>query len=171
MNAFDLGKEIKTKNLTFKLTIPTYANLRGKAIGFNINDIQWNEVKFLNEEGKLHEDMNTIPNNTGGIYTFIIKSDVLPEIAAYLVYVGRAQYSGTSQNLKKRCRSYLKDKRLGIDTMRRTWGQHLYIRYTALNDNELIRDLEDYLIESLLPVYNSAIRDPIIKAAVKSFDR
>lgn len=169
MDAFELRKEIKAKTLNFKLTIPTYAQSKGKVVGFKLDELQWQEVKFLNEEGGLHQDMSKLPNNSGGIYTFIIKSDVLSEIATYLVYVGRAQYTGTSYSLRSRCRQYLKDKRVSIEQMRRTWGQHIYIRYTLLDDNELIRDLEDYLIESLLPVFNSDIKDPIIKDANKAF--
>lgn len=169
LDAFNLGGQIKMKSIEFNLAVPTYAELKGKMLGFNIDNLHWTEVKFLDHNGNLHQDMNTIPNNIGGIYTFRIKSDVLPGLANYLVYVGRAQHNRQSYGLKSRCRSYLNDNRKSIERMRRTWGQHLYISYVPLNDNELIRDLEDYLIESLLPVFNSDIKNPTIRSAVGMF--
>lgn len=49
------------------------------------------------------------------------------------------------------------------------WGPYLYITYTALSDNELIVDLEKWLIASVLPVYNPLIDDVEVKEPKKMF--
>lgn len=153
----------------FQLGIPTRTTPTGKAEDFNLNDLSWREVKFMDDSGELHSDMSTIPNDRGGIYIFRVKSDLLPEIINYTLYIGRALYTGTGYSLRKRCRSYHKDDRRSIDKMRHYWGSHLYISYSVIDDNELIEDLEKYLIAAILPVYNAQIDDVEVKSARRAF--
>lgn len=129
---------------------------------------QWEETKFLDFDGNLHGGMDTIPDNKGGIYVFVVKSNIIPSTHMYLLYVGRA-LNTSSQNLRKRCREYIKDKRPKIERMVNTWGNYLYIRYLPLENNSLIEKLEIELINKLLPPFNERIPDMDLQAAVKAF--
>ncbi|WP_243388502.1 hypothetical protein [Bacillus kexueae] len=169
MNAFEKHEYLSARKEHFQLSIPTIAPRRGKAVGYDINQLSWNEVKFLKDDGTLHDDMSTIPNDTGGIYIFRIKSDLIPNVINYTMYIGRAQYNNGTYSLRSRCRRYITDTRLSIQKMINYWGPYLYISYTTIDDNELIVDLEKFLIASVLPVYNPEIDEVEIKEAKRMF--
>jgi hypothetical protein len=169
MDAFDKHEYLSVRKEHFQLAIPTIAPRRDKAIGYDINQLNWNEVKFLNDAGELHDDMSSIPNDVGGIYIFRIKSDILPNIINYTMYIGRAQYNNGNYSLRARCRRYKNDPRMSIRKMIKYWGPYLYVSYTTLSDNELIVDLEKFLIASVLPVYNPAIDEVEVKEAKRMF--
>lgn len=129
----------------------------------------WNEVKLLDSNGHKNSQMNTIPNNTGGIYLFLAKTHILPESHMYLMYVGRAHCTAT-QNLRKRCCRYpTEEKRPKIQRMVQQWGQYLYVKYLPLRDNRKIDTIEAELINKILPPFNDEIPDQNISAAVKAF--
>ncbi len=166
---FELYEYLAARKEHFQLAIPTVVTPEGKAQHFDLNSLTWNEVKFMNDDGELHEDMSTIPNDKGGIYIFRVKSDLLPEIINYAIYIGRAQYNNATYSLRARCRRYHKDTRVGVRKMRNYWGEHLYISYSTIDDNELIVDLEKFLISSILPVYNAQIDDVEVREARNAF--
>lgn len=140
-------------------TLPFLLNPDGEWDSFNPNyqhilDNDWQEVKFLNAtEDQLNDAISTIPNNTGGIYTFIIKPNIISDVHLYIVYIGRVQLTIT-QNLRKRIREYFCDTRPLVMLMREMWGKYLYVRYLPLTDNEQIRELEKELIRVILPPCN-----------------
>jgi len=122
---------------------------------------KWHEVKFLDSSGDvLHDSMNSIPNDTGGIYVFVAKPNIIPDIHQYILYIGRAQCT-KSQNLKKRCREYLNGNRPQIFEMVALWGEYLYIKYLPLSDNDIIKKLEDELIRAIDPPCNTRYPDKI----------
>lgn len=169
MSEVDLAVNLLKTKLTFHL----YHGLWSKFDfnHFNINDVEFKETKFLNEPGEaMHEDMNALPSNKGGIYFFYIRSGVVVN-SDYLVYIGRAWIT-ESQNLKKRCRSYFQTypgSRAKINRMIKEWGPYLYLRYIELDNNEIITELEKKLINSMLPPFNDEIPDKETKDAVKAF--
>lgn len=132
----------------------------------------WSEVKFLDENGNLNNSIMSLPNNAGGIYLFVAKPNLIPDSHYYLLYVGRA-HSTATQNLRKRCREYIKElnenKRPKIHRMLSGWGEYLYIRYLPLNDNNEIDRIEAELINKILPPFNDQIPDKEIRDAVKAF--
>ena len=70
----------------------------------DFNDIvnygEWKEIKFLNDSAtEINKSIKTVPNNTGGIYFFILKPDIVPCVHKYILYVGRVQCTKT-QNLR-----------------------------------------------------------------------
>lgn len=153
MELFDMCCKIKTHTLPFVL------NPDGEWDTFDphyqtILDNAWQEVKFLNETGdQLNNAIRTIPNDTGGIYTFIIKPNIISDIHLYIAYIGRVQ-STTTQNLRKRIREYFRDTRPLVMLMREMWGKYLYVRYLPLTDNDYIKGLEEELIRVILPPCN-----------------
>lgn len=114
----------------------------------------WKEVKFLNDDASgLNSDINTVPKDCGGVYVFVLKGGIIPDIHMYIMYIGRAQFTDY-QNLNKRLHEYLNDSRPKIRQMRETWGQYLFIRYLPLSDNNTIKELEEELLRVIIPPCN-----------------
>lgn len=153
MELLDMCCKMKTHTLPFLL------NPDGEWDTFDsdyqhVLDNDWQEVKFLDETGdRLSDEIRMIPNNTGGIYTFIIKPNIISDVHLYIVYIGRVQSTAT-QNLRKRIREYFCDTRPLVVLMREMWGKYLYVRYLPLADNDQIRGLEEELIRVILPPCN-----------------
>jgi len=130
---------------------------------------RWTEVKLLNADGSKHPELSSIPNDKGGIYLIIAKSNILLESHIYLMYIGRAHCT-TSQNLRKRCSQYPTEKeRPKVTRMIRQWGQYLYIRYLPMEDNIIIDKIEAELINKILPPFNDVIPDQQLRDLVKAF--
>ncbi|OMF34935.1 hypothetical protein [Paenibacillus peoriae] len=166
MDEVDLIDKMKNTEIKFKLCPELW----------NKEELDWSEFtffekKFLNDDvTAMHQSMDDIPSNTGGIYLFFIRPGIIPNFD-YLVYIGRAQYT-SGQNLKKRCRSYFQKypkERPKINWMIREWGPYLHIKYIELTDNDTIKDLEKKLINSLIPPFNDEIPNKTIKRAVDAF--
>lgn len=116
---------------------------------------KWHEIKFLNDDDlAINEAISTVPNDKGGIYLFILKPDIVPDVHKYILYVGRVKCT-PRQNLRKRFREYVTDTRSDIENMRETWGKQLYIRYLPLSDNNIITNLETELIRVIIPPCNT----------------
>lgn len=170
--AFPLGEQIKLHTFDFKL----YPKLWND---FSVEEeimlkLEWGETKFLNEDGTdFSDEVKNFPIDSGGIYLFIIKSNVLKGISEYLAYIGRAQFT-ENHNLRVRCKRYLtqyinENERPKITTLMNYFKDHLYIRYTKVSSNELIIKLEAELINSLLPPFNDEIPNKIVRQAVNAF--
>ncbi len=171
--AFDLGDEINKHKVSFRLHPVLWDSFIFER--FNLYEYEWKEVKLLNDNADdLHESVNSLPRDKGGIYLFMIKSSVLPKSSEYLVYVGRAQLTG-EQNLRDRIKQYYykyykHKERPKITRLIDSWGANLYVRYIELVDNDAIVDLEARLINSLLPPFNDEIPEKTIRHAVQAFN-
>lgn len=170
--AFHLGEQIKLHTFEFKLCPQLWSE-------FNVEDniinaLEWNETKFLNDDGNdFSDEVKNLPNDSGGIYIFIIRCHVLKEISEYLAYIGRAQFT-ESHNLRVRCKRYLtqylnEKERPKITTLINYYKDHLFLRYTKVPDNDLIVRLEAELINSILPPFNDEIPDKIVRQAIDAF--
>lgn len=128
----------------------------------------WQEVKFLNDDcSGLNSSISNVPNDSGGIYIFILRGGIIPYSHDYIMYIGRAKYTD-SQNLRKRVKEYLNDDRPKIMRMRETWGKSLYIKYLPLKDNKIISELEEELIRVIIPPFNEEYSPKIIRQAKKA---
>lgn len=170
--AFPLGEQIKLHTFDFRL----YPKLW---VDFDIEDeiieaLEWTETKFLNDDGTdFSDEVKNLPVDSGGIYIFIIKSNVLKGISEYLAYIGRAQFTD-NHNLRVRCKRYLslylnEKERPKITTLMNYFKNHLFLRYTKVSDNELIVRLEAELINSLLPPFNDEIPNKVVRQAINAF--
>lgn len=171
-DAFSIGEKIRLHTFDFKLYPKLWDDF---SVGVEIMDsLEWQETKFLNDEGTdFSDEVKNMPNDSGGIYMFIIKSKVLKGISEYLAYIGRAQYTD-NHNLRVRCKRYLtqyinEKERPKITTLMSYFKDHLFLRYVKVPNNELIVLLEAELINSLLPPFNDEIPDKIIRQAVDAF--
>jgi hypothetical protein len=168
MNAFlDTGTDILIHTVHFKL-VP---NLWRK-FSLDISDLNWTEMKYLKNDTEIHDDIKKVSNKAGGIYLFYIRCPILANNSEYLVYVGRCK-STQHQNLRKRLREYNIEKillnRPKIKRMRTYWAEYLTVKYVELTDNQKIEEIEDKLIDSLLPPFNSKITNVDTSKAVKAF--
>lgn len=163
---FDMCTEIKTHKLTFVLNPNRVWDTFNKEFVGIVNK-KWNEIKFLNTSGaEINPQLNSlVPNDCGGIYIFTLRTDIIPEIHRYILYVGRVKKTD-NQNLRKRINEYYKDNRPKITLMREIWGKDLYVRFLPLNDNDVIERLEEELIRIIVPPCND--RYPgVINSAIK----
>lgn len=169
MEEIDLGEKINNTKITFRLSPDLWSTF--DFMHFNLSTITFKEVKFLSETNDdLHPDMNSLPNDKGGIYFFYIRSVIIPN-TDFLVYIGRAWYT-EYQNLRKRVRSYFQkypNERPKINRMIKYWGPYLYVRYIEISNNEIINELEEKLINTNIPPFNDKIPDKRIKEAVSAF--
>jgi len=165
--AIDMCKKIKDKKLTFVLNPDDVWEKFDNSLKPIIN-CNWQEVKFLDDSCQvLHSSMSSLPSDSGGIYIFILKPEIVPNTHLYILYIGRAKNT-PHQNLRKRCSQYIKDTRPKICIMRDSWGKNLFIRYLPLKDNDIIDRLEKELIKSIFPPCNDDYPDKVIKMAMKS---
>lgn len=117
----------------------------------------WMEFKyFVDGTNQINPAISNVPNDCGGIYIFLIKPNVIPDIHLYLAYIGRARNT-PYQNLRKRVREYASEnERPKIVTMKRFWSPYLYVQYLPLpaESNDCIDELEKELIKTILPPFN-----------------
>lgn len=130
---------------------------------------QIKEIKFFNDDlSSIHEDITELPTDKGGIYFFILKNKVLPDLSTQIMYIGRARNT-EHQNLRKRCREYFTKyyqsyyERPHIHIMLKNWADHLYLNFIELTDNDEIDSLEEKLINSIVPPFNHDIPNTQIK--------
>lgn len=160
MNVVDMCRREKELTLDFQLNIDKW-----KTIDPNIKNIvsrQWKNIKFLNQNGTgINEEIDTVPDDKGGVYIFMLKPEIIPDLHMYLMYIGRVRKrSGFS--LQKRCRSYFRDDRVKIAYMREMWGEELYFYYLPLEDDDVIERVERELIRVIIPPCNSQIPDQYV---------
>jgi hypothetical protein len=97
----------------------------------------WRKVKF-NAKG-----IAKLPNDKSGLYSFLVQP------------IGET----TKQSLRERCADYLpeakkKKARVPIRSMVRKWSDHLWLYFAAVDDKDLIKKLEEDLIEAYIPPFN-----------------
>lgn len=172
--AFKLGEELNNRKVEYILYNKMWTNFNYPTI--NLSFANWTAIKYLNSTGSAFtKTINTIPNNTGGLYLFFIKCNVITGITEYPFYIGRAQYSKT-QNLRKRVKEYFQkysknDERPMIYRMFEYWSKDLYVAYYPLKTNKSIISIEKDIINSLLLPMNDQIPDTNIRKAVKAFSK
>lgn len=170
--AFILSDHIKTHQIVYVHSPLLWQNLDRNTID-RVQPV-WTEVKFLNDVGDdISDDVKALPDNSGGIYIFIIKCDILPTTTEHLAYIGRAQYSA-NHNLRVRCRKYYyeyfqENGRPKITRMIAKWGNNLHLKYATIASNNDIVELEAQLINSILPPFNDQIPEKKIRQAVNAF--
>ncbi|MCD4663839.1 MAG: hypothetical protein K8R68_01135 [Bacteroidales bacterium] len=171
-DAFILGEQIKLHTFEFKLYPKLWDEFEFNE--FSIEELNWQEVKFLNDDASDFSDqVKALPSDQGGIYLFIIKNPVLPSVSEFLAYIGRAKHTAT-HNLRVRCKryhtTYLNEKeRPKITTLMNYFKDKLYLRYATIDDNNHIDILEAELINSILPPFNDVIPKKITRQAIDAF--
>lgn len=171
-SAFELGERLKLRKLSFNLSNELWQ--KWDVNEFDLNFENWEKTKYLNDSNDdLHNNLNNIPNNKGGLYMFYINCKTIVGITEMPLYIGRAQFTD-NQNLRKRVKEYFQkynrtDERPKITKMFNYWADDLYLAYYILDENEDVINIEKKLINSLLLPMNDEIPDQEIRQAVKAF--
>jgi len=171
-SAFDLGEQLALKTIEYKLHQDLWGVYNLSAV--NLDFATWTKIKYLNAAGTgLHANVDTVPNNSGGLYLFYLECPVITGLTEYPFYVGRAQFTA-GQNLRKRVKEYyqhyvLNNERPKITKMLKYWGNELHLAYKTLPNNAATIDFEKKLINTLLLPMNDQIPDQEIRQAVQAF--
>ena len=137
----DMCEEIQTHRLTFVLNPDNIWNSYNSDCRRITETDEWKEVKFLNDDASsLNSDIESVPNNCGGVYLFILKGQIVPTSHVYILYVGRVKHT-SNQNLRKRFREYFKDDRPKIKKMRNFFVL-FYYKFNSTNRYERQKFIE-----------------------------
>lgn len=171
-SAFDLGEQLTLKTIEYKLHQELWKKY--DLSGVDLDFTTWTKIKYLRADGgDLHEDVEKIPNDSGGLYLFFLKCPIITGLTEYPFYIGRAQFT-ENQNLRKRVKEYFQkfakdNERPKITKMLKYWGSDLYLAYKTIDENEDIRDYERKIINALLLPMNDEIPEQEIRQAVQAF--
>ncbi len=157
MDTVDMCQRERLYSQIFQLNIEKWYSIDSEIKRIVSNG--WKCVKFLNEEGTgINEDIETVPNDSGGVYIFLLKPDIIPVMHRYIMYIGRARRK-REYSLRKRCKEYLRDTRPYVRYMRATWGKELFFCYLPIDNDETIEKVERELVRVIVPPCNSYIPD------------
>lgn len=116
--------------------------------------LNWTCVRF----GR--DSYSIIPDSYGGVYTFIVK----PEIAnhpfcSYLLYVGKANKFRQRYNkyLNNYDKNAIETDHPHVTAMLQKWDKYLWFCYARIDQQNLIKRVEDKLIQAYLPPTNKMI--------------
>ena len=171
-DAFEFAEESVLRDVKYRLYEPLWRLYDLTIIDLSFEN--WRTIKFLNEDGTAFSDeINTLPNDRGGLYLFFVKCPIITGITEYPLYIGRAQYTA-NQNLRKRIREYFlqhakEDERPRIKKMIRYWGAQLYVSFKEIDDNSNTIEFEKRLINSLLLPFNTQIPDSELGETIQAF--
>ena len=153
----DMCKRERELTVSIQLNIDKWSTIDNEVK--NIISEGWSNIKFLNDEGSgINERISEVPDDMGGVYVFLIKPDIIPNIHRYVMYIGRARRK-SEFSLRKRCKGYISDTRPLVAYMREIWGKQLYLYYLPLQDDELIEKVERELLRVVIPPCNTQIPD------------
>lgn len=156
----DIVLRKKVLTLPFELNIDKWDTMDEEVK--SIVSGEWKSVKFMNAEGSaLNEAISTVPDNVGGIYIFVLRPELIPNLHLYIMYIGRAK-RGKDFSLRKRCRSYMRDTRPLVATMIGLWGKLLYFYYLPIEDDVMIEKVERELNRVIKAPCNSQYPDEYV---------
>ena len=121
----------------------------------------WGELDLPRPLNWSHSEFNRvaadqIPSDRTGVYAFVLEPNIADLKLGYLLYVGMTK----AQNFQTRFRQYLYDqenpkaKRLLVKQMLITWPEHLTFYYSQIDDQDIIKSVEDKLIAAFKPPFN-----------------
>lgn len=157
----DLKNDWNNHTIRFTLSPTLWQN--ANEINNYFSNLTIKNIKFFNDDcTNINENITNLPNDKGGIYFFILKNDVLPNLSSHIMYIGRA-HNSDGQNLRKRCSVYFNQyyknytKRPHIHAMLNKWSNNLYLYFIELTDNDEINEIEKKLINNIIPPFNHDI--------------
>jgi excinuclease UvrABC nuclease subunit len=171
-SAFLLGEELELRRVEYILHKDLWSQFNFPDLDLSFGN--WFKLKYLNANADaLDSQVENIPNNSGGLYLFYVKCEIISGITEYPLYIGRAQYTD-HQNLRKRVKEYFQkyaknNERPLITKMFNYWANELHLAYFLLDDNYGINELEKQFINSLLLPLNTQIPNTEISQAIKAF--
>lgn len=158
LSVVDMCRHHRDVKLEFELDIDKWNTMDPDVL--NIVSTGWESIKYLKSDGtSLSDEISELPNDSGGIYIFVLQPDKIPSLHRYIMYIGRARRRNNTFSLRTRCREYIKDTRPQIAYMVATWGKDLYLYYLPLDGDDVIEKVERELIRVVIPPCNDKIPD------------
>lgn len=160
MSLVDMCRREKELTLDFQLNIDKWDTMDCKVKEVVLDG--WSNIKFLNEEGTgINEDISKVPDDIGGVYVFLLKPNIIPNMHLYIMYIGRVRRK-KEFSLRKRCKEYVVDNRPKLAYMREMWGKYLYFYYLPIEDDIIVEKVERELIRVIIPPCNTQISDQYV---------
>ena len=133
-----------------------------------VNDLpklQWNSIDFdMKHRSQLPKEK--------GVYAFAIElnDSRLPK-SSHIAYVGKAGDINSENTIWKRFYDYIRNRNIGdrprISEMLRRWEGHLRYYYAVVPSGISTGDVEEYLIDILMPPYNRGDFSPELQSLLK----
>ena len=147
------GKRVEIKSYVRRfLLYPAFWEDVTKHFGV---ELKWRKIKFSKT------NYNEIPTTTG-LYCFVVIPPI-PDffITRYLFYIGKA--SGT--NFRSRYKNYIDEMngigigkqkaRIKVEEMLNDYYDDIFFFYSEINDPDVIKELENKLLDTFFPYVNS----------------
>ncbi len=131
----------------------------------DLPDLKWNRIEFK------QENRAELPK-LKGVYAFAIEINQgnLPP-ATMILYIGKAGDIGSDNSLWRRYYDYLRTERIydrpRIGEMLNRWKGHLSYYYAAVDDSISTGDVEETLLDILIPPYNRGDFSPELTSLLK----
>lgn len=114
-------------------------------------DLDWTPVSFS------PANLEDVPDDQYGVYCFMLKPDFIgPPNAGYLLYVGKTE---VNRRFRRRFQDYEYEQRTSIPGRAiaralRQWAGHIWFYYAPIAQINIIKTVEDALINSCIPPCN-----------------
>lgn len=131
----------------------------------DLPQLQWNSIDFNMAY------RSQLPRSKG-VYAFAIEfnDSRLPK-SSHIVYVGKAGDDNSNNTIWKRFYDYIRTKKIGdrprIAKMLRQWDGHLRYYYAVVPAGVSTGDVEEYLLDILIPPYNRGDFSPELLSLLK----
>lgn len=171
-SAFLLGEELELRKVEYIFHRDLWNQFNFPELDLSFEN--WIKIKYLNADANaVNAEVENVPNNSGGLYMFYVKCEIISGITEYPLYVGRAQFT-EHQDLRKRVKEYFQkyarnNERPRITKMFKYWASDLHLAYLPLDENDGINELEKQFINSLLLPMNTKIPNMEISQAINAF--
>lgn len=131
----------------------------------DLPQLQWNSIEFSMAY------RNQLPR-AKGVYAFAIEfnDSRLPK-SSHIAYVGKAGDINSNNTIWNRFYDYIRNQNIGdrprISEMLRRWDGHLRYYYAIVPAGFSTGDVEEYLIDILMPPYNRGDFSPELQSLLK----
>ena len=135
---------------------------------------QMKKIKYFDDNSnKLSEEVNNLPNDSGGVYIYSIENGIFPFLGSYIMYVGRARKTKL-ENLRTRAKSHFSqykrhEENERLERLFDNWEQYVYLSYLPIEGNDMIDLVEDQLIMALTPPCNKEYPAPKVRRKLSAF--
>lgn len=123
-------------------------------LGENIKRDGWKSVKFLNSKGTESSDFQTITEEHGGVFLWVIMPNLIPiSNCSYVAYIGESE-----KNLNKSIHSFIKNgvnsytEQLSTKQLFERYSSYLHLVYYENDEEEILSDITSKLSEALHPL-------------------
>lgn len=141
---------------------------------FTVDLKNMKKIKYFADDcNKLSNEVDNLPDDSGGVYIYSIENGIFPSLGSYIMYVGRARKT-PSENLRMRAKSHFSqykrhEENERLEKLFDNWDQYVYLSYLPIDGNNIIDLVEDQLITALTPPCNKEYPAPKVRRKLSAF--